>query len=123
MALYTVMTQHLAQHSQGVPACIVAFTRIYSEGAFYVQVAERAPTRISREVVGVEGDQRIGRVMVDITKPAVLVALEHHHLIGPNSPVRQLLAQAFRNGAEIFTYHHATMRQTFLRGRGQQGFE
>src|SRR2546423_1406611 len=123
MTLDAVMTQYFAQHSQGMPTCVVAFTRIDTEGAFYVEVAERAPTRISREVVGVEGDQRIGRVMVDITKPAVLVTLEHHNLIGPNSPLRQLLAKPFRDGAEIFTDHHATMRHAFLRGRGQQGLD
>ena len=73
--------------------------------------------------MGVEGDQRIGRIMVDAAKRAVIVALEHHHQIRPDAPIRHLLAKAFRHGAEIFADHHAAMRHAFLRGDRQQRLE
>ena len=65
VAVDAVMTQHVAQHGQRMPARIVAFAGIDPERALQLEVAERAPARIGRQVVGVEGDERIGRIMVD----------------------------------------------------------
>src|SRR3954454_9786030 len=61
--------------------------------------------------------------MVDVTKPALLVALEYHHLVGPDAPVGKFFAKAFRNGAQIFPDHHAAMRYAFLRRYSQQRLE
>src|SRR5450759_1849437 len=55
MAVDAVMNQHVAQHHQGVPSLIVAFTGVDSERAFQPQVAEGTPAGIARQVVGVEG--------------------------------------------------------------------
>ena len=61
--------------------------------------------------------------MIDAAKRAAIVALEHHHLIRPDAPIRHLLAKTFRHGAEILADHHAAMRHAFLRGRRQQRLE
>ena len=106
-----------------MPARIVAFAGIDPDRAFQLEIAERAPAGIGRQIVGVEGDQRVGRIMVDAAKRAVVVALEHHHLVRPDAPIGHLLAKTFRHGAEIFADHHAAMLHAFLRGRRQQRLE
>ena len=118
-----IVTQHLAQHRQRMPPRIVGFTGIDPERAFQLEIAERAPARIAGEIVGIEGDERIGHVMVDIAERAIILAFEHHHLIRPDAPIRHLFAKALRHGAEVFADHHAAMRHAFLRGRSQQRLE
>ncbi len=123
VAVDGVMTQHLAQHGQCMPPRVVAFAGIDPERPFQLKIAEGAPARISRQIVGVEGDKSVRRIIVDVAKRAVIVALEHHHLIRPDAPIGHLLAKAFRHGAEIFADHHASMLRAFLCGRRQQRLE
>ena len=106
-----------------MPARIVAFAGIDAERTLQLEVAERAPAGIGRQIVGVEGDERVRRVIIDAAKPAAIVALEHHHLIRPDAPVGHLFAKAFRHRAEILADHHAAMRHALLRGRRQQRLE
>ena len=65
-----VMAQCLGQHGQRMPSRVVAFAGIDPERAFQLEIAEGAPPGIGREIVGVEGDERIGRIMIDAAKPA-----------------------------------------------------
>ena len=65
VALDAVMAQHVVQHGERMPARIVAFAGIDAERALQLQIAERAPAGIGRQIVGVEGDERIGEIMVD----------------------------------------------------------
>ena len=81
VAVDGVVTQHVGQHGKRVPARVVAFPGIDSERTFQREIAEAAPAGIGREIVGIEGHQRIRLVMVDASEPAMVVALEHHHLI------------------------------------------
>src|SRR5437879_13465972 len=103
-----------------MPPRLVAFAGIDAKRSLQREIAERTPARIAREVVGIEGDQGIGRITVDAAKRAVVVALEHHHLIRPDPPLGHLLAKTLRYGAEILADHHAAMRHAFPRGRPQK---
>src|ERR1700736_3964744 len=101
---------------------IVGFAGVDAKRSFQLEVAAGPPSREGWKIVGIEGDQRIRRIVVDALKRAEMVALEHHHQIGPDAPVRELGAKALRNGAEILADHHAAMRRALLRGYRQQGF-
>ena len=118
-----VMTQHVCQHRKCMPSRFVAFAGIDPQRPFQREIAEAAPARIGRQIVGVEGDEGIRRIVVDTSKRAMIVTLEHHHLIRPDAPLRHLLAKALRHGAEILADHHASMCHAFLRGRRQQRLE
>ena len=71
VAVDGVMAQHVVQHRQRMPARIVALAGIDAERALQLEIAERAPAGIGREIVGVEGDERIGQVMIDAAERAV----------------------------------------------------
>ncbi len=114
-----IVPQHLIEHRQRMPAFLVGLAGVDAEPALGVQIAERAPARIGREIVGAEGDQRIGRIIVDVAETPRLVALEHHHLVGPDAPIGHLLAEALRHRAEILADDDTIDWRTFQRGRGQ----
>ncbi len=57
---------------------------------FSLQIAEGAPAGIGRQIMGVEGDERIGPVMVDIAERPGVVALEHHHEVRPDAPIASM---------------------------------
>ena len=63
-----VVAQRLGQHGERMPARVVAFAGIDPERPFQLQIAEGAPPGIAREIMGVEGDKRIGRIMIDAAK-------------------------------------------------------
>src|SRR4030081_886711 len=83
-----MMTQHVVQHRQRMPARIVALAGIDPERTLDLEIMEAAPSGICREIVGVEGDQRIGPVVIDAAERALIVAFEHHHQIRPPPPLR-----------------------------------
>ena len=68
VAVDGVLTQHLVQHRQRMPARLVALAGIDPERALHLEIAERAPAGIGRQIMGVEGDQRIGQVVIDIAE-------------------------------------------------------
>ena len=55
-----------------MPARVVALAGIDTERALQLEIAERAPARIGRQIVGVEGNERIDRILIGAAEPAVV---------------------------------------------------
>ena len=83
----------------------------------------RAPTREGREIMGAERHQGILPVGLRRQEAPVRGALEQHHLVGPDAPVRQRLAKILRHGSEILADHDAALLHALLRGDRQQRLE
>ena len=81
------------------------------------------PAAKRRQVVGVEGRQRFGRIMLGRAEASVGLALEQHDAVGPEAPARHRVAKAFRHGAEVFADDDATRLVALLRDHPQRVLE
>ena len=69
-----MMAQYIQQHIECVAARIVGLSRIEPERSFQRQIASASPTGKCREIMGIERDQRVFRIAIGRTKPAIVIA-------------------------------------------------
>ena len=106
--------QRLAQRRDRLGALLGRLAGRQAHGLAHAQVMLGEPAREGRQVVGREGHEGAFRVVLGRPERAAPVALEQHHLVGPQAEPRDLLAKSVRNGAEILADHDTAVRRAFL---------